>query len=130
MFTTATSMFYATNTFFACLMLYIIYYYYLDKGLKDDDVEGSLLFESKRKSTSGSIANVHMSKYLRDHESSILSNGKADGFDTLSNIAQPHGRMTDMEKTHVVDVASGDLDRKVISAEINDAKHLSATHDQ
>lgn len=30
LFSTATTLFYATNTFFACLMLYIIYYFYLD----------------------------------------------------------------------------------------------------
>ena len=30
LFNAATSLFYATNTFFACLMLYVVHYFYLD----------------------------------------------------------------------------------------------------
>ena len=94
LFSSATTLFYATNTFFACLMLYIIYYFQLDmqtqekegKNAKNSQESSDIDYVNGIHKTEDLSYHMHMSKYLRDNDSSRMSTDDlaADQFLTTS----------------------------------------------
>ena len=84
-FSTATTLFFATNTFFTCLMLYVIFVFYLEEkdngGKREKRLSVAMLDETHASSVH--VGWVHTSRYLRNSEGSFYSNAHG-GADHLS----------------------------------------------
>ena len=79
-FSTATTLFFATNTFFTCLMLYVIFVFYLEEKDGSGEERKKRLSQAMLDETRGSsqhVGWVHTSRYLRNSEGSFYSNAYA-----------------------------------------------------